>query len=153
MAMRLSALRASRPLPPGRFLGLISVRGWVVLRSILRLEVLGQLRSPVTSSGIEPTTSRLVVVPQLTTLPRTQSFSIYLRLYYCHCWVAVLWLARGNSQRLLPLCCNQFRLGCRVAWMLLALSWLLYSLYDGKMFKLLSMSWYALLAGATSTYF
>jgi hypothetical protein len=60
MAVRLSVLRAGRPLPPGRFLVLISVRGWVDLRSIVRLEGWGQLKTPVASSGIEPATSRLV---------------------------------------------------------------------------------------------
>jgi hypothetical protein len=53
MAVRLSALRASRPLPPGRFLVLISVRGLVDPRAIVRLEGLGKLKNPVTSSGIE----------------------------------------------------------------------------------------------------
>jgi hypothetical protein len=45
-----SALRAGRPLPPGRFLVLISVRGWVDSRPIVRLEGLGQLKNPVTSA-------------------------------------------------------------------------------------------------------
>jgi hypothetical protein len=54
MAMRLSALRASRPLPPGRFLVLISARGCVEPRAIVRLEGLGQLKNPMTSSEIEP---------------------------------------------------------------------------------------------------
>jgi hypothetical protein len=71
MAVRLSALRAGRPLPPGRFLVLISVRGWVGPRTIVRPEELGQLRNPMTSSGIEardlPACS---IVPQPTTLPR-----------------------------------------------------------------------------------
>jgi hypothetical protein len=56
MAVRLPALSASRPLPPGRFLVLISVRGWFYPRAIVRLEGLGQLK---TSSGIEPATFRL----------------------------------------------------------------------------------------------
>jgi hypothetical protein len=48
------------PLPPGRFLVLISVRSWVDPRVIVRLEELGQLKNPVTSSRIEPATFRLV---------------------------------------------------------------------------------------------
>jgi hypothetical protein len=60
MAVRLSALRASRPLPSGRSLVLIFVRGWVDPRAIMWLEVLDQLKNPVISSGIEPATFRLV---------------------------------------------------------------------------------------------
>jgi hypothetical protein len=52
MAVRLSALRAGRPLPPGRFLVLISVRGLVDSRAIVRLEGLGQLKNLMTSSGL-----------------------------------------------------------------------------------------------------
>jgi hypothetical protein len=52
MVVRLSALHAGRPLPPGRFLVLISVRGWVNPRAIVQLEVLGQLKNPMTSLGI-----------------------------------------------------------------------------------------------------
>jgi hypothetical protein len=60
MAVRLSALRAGSPAPPGRFLLLISVRGLVDPRVIAGLEGLGQFKSPVTSSEIEPATFRLV---------------------------------------------------------------------------------------------
>jgi hypothetical protein len=60
MAVRLSALRAGRSLPPGRFLVLISVRGWVNLRATVSLEGLSQLNNPMTSSGMEPATFRFV---------------------------------------------------------------------------------------------
>jgi hypothetical protein len=55
--------------PPGRFLVLISVRGWVDPRVIVRLEGLGQLKNPVTPIGTRtrdlPACS---IVPQPTTL-------------------------------------------------------------------------------------
>jgi hypothetical protein len=44
MAVRLSALRADRPLSLGRFLVLISARGWSDPGAIVRLERLGQLK-------------------------------------------------------------------------------------------------------------
>jgi hypothetical protein len=62
MAMRLSASRAGRPLSSGRFLILISVRGWVDPRVIIRLEGLRQLKNPTVSSGIESATFWLVAL-------------------------------------------------------------------------------------------
>jgi hypothetical protein len=59
MAVRLSALRSVRPLPPGRFLVLVSVRGRVDAKAIVRLEGLGQLKNPITS-GNTPATFRFV---------------------------------------------------------------------------------------------
>jgi hypothetical protein len=58
--------------PPGKFLILLSVRGWVDLRAIVLLEGLDQLKNPMTSSGFEQATFRLVV-PQPTTLPRDKN--------------------------------------------------------------------------------
>jgi hypothetical protein len=59
MAVRLSAPRTGRPLPPGRFLVLISVRSWG----------LGQLKNPMTSSWIESANLlAFSLVPKPTTL-------------------------------------------------------------------------------------
>jgi hypothetical protein len=60
MAVRLSASLAGRPLLQGIFLVLISVRGSVDPRAIVRLQGLDQLKNPVTSSGIQPAIFRFV---------------------------------------------------------------------------------------------
>jgi hypothetical protein len=48
------------PFIPRKFLVLISVRGSVDLRPIVRLEELGQMKNPMTSWGIESMTFRFV---------------------------------------------------------------------------------------------
>jgi hypothetical protein len=60
MAVRLSALRARRPLPSGKLLALISVRGLLDARIIVWLEELGQSNNLMTSAGMEIATFRLV---------------------------------------------------------------------------------------------
>jgi hypothetical protein len=80
MTVRLSALCAGRPLPPGRFLVVISVRGCVDARAIVPLERLGQLKNP--NDFIETRNRDLPacsIVPQRTTPPRAPDSDKYPR--------------------------------------------------------------------------
>jgi hypothetical protein len=80
MAVTLSALCIGRslPLPPGRFVVLISVKGWVNPRALVRPEGLGQLENLMISSGMEPATFRLVLHSASTNdATACPSFSLY----------------------------------------------------------------------------
>jgi hypothetical protein len=73
MAVKLSALRAGRSLPLGRFLVLTSVRSCVDLRTITWLERISQLKCSVTNMNRTRDLPACGIVPQPTTLPCTRT--------------------------------------------------------------------------------
>jgi hypothetical protein len=100
MTTRLLALSSGHFLPPGRFLALISVRGWVDLRAIVQLEGLDQVKNPITSlrnnTGCAGKPSRCI---EKSHFWGAVSYSVkkFLTIWRNTPWNEDLWVSGGNA--------------------------------------------------------
>jgi hypothetical protein len=85
MVVRLSALRTDRLCPQEIQLVLISVRGWVDSRTIVRPEELYHWKIPMTTSGIEPATCEHGI-KNYSQLHNLHNYTIYTKVPEIRVW-------------------------------------------------------------------